>query len=104
MMQRQITQDLLAFGSEREQHLAAVFSGAQPADVSGLDQAVHELDRTVMLDLQTLGEFPNRGPHVSGEAFYAEHQLVLPGFQARGTGRLFTEGEKAAYLVAQLRQ
>jgi hypothetical protein len=104
MMQRQITQDLLALGSEREQHVATVFSGARSTDVSGLDQAVHEFDRTVMLDLQTLSEFSDRGPHVSGEAFDTEHQLVLPGFQARGTGRLFTEGKKAAYLITQLRQ
>lgn len=104
MMQRQIAQHLLALGSQREQHLAAVLASARSPDVSGLHQTVHQFDRAVVLDLETLGKLSDRGPHVSGEAFDAEHQLVLPGFQAHGTGRLFTEGEEAAYLITQLRQ
>jgi hypothetical protein len=66
-------------------------------------QAIDEFDRAVVLDLQTLRDFANRGPRPLRQPLQAQHELVLSWLQARGTGRLFTEREEAAYLITQLR-
>ena len=74
-----------------------------PFHISGGRKAVHEFDRAVVLDLQTLRYFTNRGPRLLRQPLQAQHELVLSWLQARGTGRLFTEREEAAYLITQLR-
>jgi len=66
VVQRQITQDLLAFRSQFQKHFAAIGATRLPAHISGFGEAIHELDRAVMLDVQARREFSNARPHVSG--------------------------------------
>jgi hypothetical protein len=91
MVQRQVLQHFFPFGSQGEQHLTAILAPARPPNVARGGKPVHEFHGAVVLNLQSLSEFPNGRPRRSRQPFQAEHQLVLSWFQARGSGRLFAE-------------
>ncbi|HST09091.1 MAG TPA: hypothetical protein VLL05_01845 [Terriglobales bacterium] len=99
-----MSQHLLTPGSEEQQHLTPVFPAPHPPDIPRSYEPVYEFHGAMVLDLQTLSQFADGGTHLAGQPFQTEHQLVLSWLQARGTGRLLTEREKAAYLVTQFRQ
>ena len=103
-MQREFPQHLLPFGSQREQHFTPVLASALPPDIPAGRQPIHQLHCTVVLDLQTLGQFPDPRPHALGQSFERQHQLMLPWLQRGSPGSLLAKVEKAANLVAQFRQ
>ena len=52
VLKRELLQDFFAVSGQMQQHLTAVFGSALPPDEAGGLQAIHQFDRTVMLDLQ----------------------------------------------------
>src|SRR5580704_1011377 len=69
VMKRQSAQDLLALRSQRKQHLTPILAPAMPLHIAARSQPVHQLHRTVMLNLQPLRQFANLGTYFRGQAF-----------------------------------
>jgi len=69
---------------------------------SSSGQPVDQLDRAVMLNLQTLSQIGNTSGSAAGHTFYGKQELMLLRFEPGGTGGVFAESEKAANLIAKL--
>jgi hypothetical protein len=54
-------------------------------------EPIHKFHGTVMLDLQTFGNFGNPRPPAWWKPFQRQHQLVLPGLESNPASVLFTE-------------
>src|SRR5580704_703882 len=104
MMKRQLAENFLAFGGEREQDLPAIFLGARAVDESSGLEAVYQLNGAVVADLHAGRQFPNPRPHPSRHALDREHELILAALQPRFLDLLLAEVKEAANLVAELRQ
>jgi len=104
MVKGQMAQDTLAFGSKRKKHLPPVVPAAMSADKAARGEAIHELDRAVMLYLKPVGQFADTRAHALGHTLERQQQLMLPRFQAGCLGGVFTEMQKAPYLVPKFRQ
>ena len=63
-----------------------------------------ERDDTMMLCLQALGEFADRRPISTGEAFDMQQQQILERRDAFGLRRLLRKSFKATHLISKRRQ
>src|SRR5689334_7787670 len=77
VMARQPVERLLAVAGQFDQNLALVIGCAEPDQEAALDEAIDQADDTMMLQLHTLSEDPNRRLHAFGQAFDGEQQLLL---------------------------
>src|SRR6266481_4544378 len=104
MMKRQLAENLLAFGGEREQNFAAIILSAAAVYKPSCFQPVHQLHRAVMLDLHAIRQFANPRTYACRHALDRKHELVLTALQACVLHYLLAEVEKAANLETKLRQ
>ena len=104
MGKAQSAQDALPGAREVERNLATVFLAGPPLHETPLDGALRELDSAVVLDLQALGDGPDRGPRLRRQSSQNQEKLVLLRLDARLTGSGLAEGQKPTDLVAELGQ
>ena len=90
------------FGGDLDEDFAPVGAGLSPAHEAALGQAVDQLDRAVMLDLNSFGELGDSGLGALGKTLQGKQQLVLAGLEAGRVGSVLAEAEKAPELVAEL--
>jgi len=64
----------------------------------------HKRHDAMVLGLQSLGQFRNRGPFALREPLNLEQQKVLQVGNAFPEGQLFAEVQKAAQLISKIRQ
>jgi hypothetical protein len=103
-MKGEFAEYLLAFRGEGKQDFAAITLRARAMDKSSALEAVHEFDSAVMANLHAVCQFADPGPHTGRHALDSQQQLILAAFQASLLHYLLAEVEKAANLVAELRQ
>jgi hypothetical protein len=72
----------------------------QPASLQAIDQ----LDRAVMLDLQPLGQRPNGCSLPAAQALHRQKRLMLLWLQTCGTRCPFAEIQESPDLVAKFSQ
>ncbi len=75
-----------------------------PPDKAAGREPVYQLNRTVMPNLQPLGQLTDPRAHICGQPFHGKHELMLARFKTSHAGSLFTEVEKTADLITQFRQ
>src|SRR5580698_6204754 len=75
-----------------------------PPDIPASREPVHQLDRAVMLNLQSLRQFADPWPNPFRQSLERQHQLVLMGLNTRRSRRLLAEMQEFSNLVPQLRQ
>jgi hypothetical protein len=96
------TQHRFALGRDAKQGLASVRRTRTPADEASTGRTFHELDSTVVLDLQPLRKGAHGRSASRSKPLERQKELVLLGLHARVASRRFTEVEKMTDLVAQL--
>src|SRR5437868_14948209 len=99
MVERELSEDFLAFRSQRHQYLAPITARPVALYEPVCRQTVHQLDRAVMLDLQALGQFTDPWANIPGQAFQRQKQLVLTRLQACPARGLLAETKETADLV-----
>jgi hypothetical protein len=104
MMEGELTQYPLPFGSKHQEDFSPVLTAAPAPHIAARGQPIRQLHRAVMLNLQTLGQFADSWPDAFWQSFHGQHQLMLPRFQASSPGGLLTEVQKTTDLVTQIRQ
>jgi len=104
MVQGKLLQHLFTFRSQRKQYFAAVLTLAMPPDVAAGREPVHQLNRTVMSNLQPLGQLSDSWANLYGQPFQGKHELMLVRFKTSHAGSLLTEVKKTANLITQFRQ
>jgi hypothetical protein len=102
MLQGQPSEDAFAARTKVNINLTPVFLAQGSAYESSSGQPIDQLDRAVMLDLQSFREIRNTSAPGAGHALYSKQELVLLRLKPRGTGCVFAESEKATNLVAKL--
>lgn len=101
--------------TQRAQYLFALWGEAHrnPPQVSRVlpalykpffHRAVHQLNRTVVLDEKTMRKVLNAGYGSGRRALYGEHELVLLRFDGSATSHVGAEVQKSANLIAKLRK
>jgi hypothetical protein len=75
-----------------------------PADIAAGSEPVYQLNRTVMSNLQPLGQLTDAWAQICGQPFQGKHELMLAGFKASHAGSLLAEVKKTADLITQFRQ
>jgi hypothetical protein len=101
---RQLGQYLLAARGESYKNFTPVLGATGAGDETLLNQPVDEFDRAVMLNLHSLGEIDNASLFGWRFSLDGEHQLMVLRFDACNASGFFAEVEKAADLIAKLRQ
>src|SRR5262249_44951020 len=101
---REAREQRLAARRERELDLAPVLARTAAAQEAALLEAIGELDRTVVAQLQPLGEHADRRAPVEREALHREQQLVLLRGEPGGARRGLAEAQEQAHAVAELRE
>jgi hypothetical protein len=104
MVQGEFAQHFLALRSQGKPHFSAVFTHAMSPDIAAGREPVRQLNRTVMSNLQPLGQLSNPWAYSSRQPFQGKHELMLARFKTSGAGRFLTEAQKTANLITQLRQ
>lgn len=104
MLQGKSLQYLFTFRSQRKQYFAAVFTTAVSPDIAANREPVHELNCTVMPDLQPLGQLSDPWAHILWQSFQGKHELMLLRLKTSHAGSLLAEAKKTSDLIAQLRQ
>ena len=66
VMERKLTQNFLSFRSQFKQDFAVVLLPTLPANVAFARQAVYQLDRAVVTNLQALGHLTDAGTRPFG--------------------------------------
>ncbi|MGA2980059.1 MAG: hypothetical protein ABSD76_10760 [Terriglobales bacterium] len=75
-----------------------------PAHVAAGREPVYQLNRTVMSNLQPLGQLSDSWANPRGQPFQGKHELMLVRFKTSHPGSLLTEVKKTANLITQFRQ
>ncbi len=104
MLQGKFLQHLFPFCSQGKQYFAAVFTPAMSPDIAANREPVHELNCTVMSDLQPFGQLSDSWAHISRQPFQRKHELMLLRFKTSHAGSVLTEAKKPSDLITQLRQ
>src|ERR1700722_8498994 len=104
MVKREFAQYLFAFWGQGEKNFAPIIIRAAANNIPSGLKAVHKFDRAVMANLHSIRQFADARTHIRRHPFNRKHQLILAAFQASPLYYLFAEVEKAANLVAELRQ
>jgi len=73
-------------------------------DIAAGGEPVYQLNRTVMPNLQALGQLSDAWAHACGQPFQGQHELMLARFKTSLAGSLLAEVEKTADLITQFRQ
>jgi hypothetical protein len=102
MRNGELLQEFLSAESESQQHFATVLLAARTSDKTLGLKPVGQLNRAVMLNLETLGQHADRGNVVSGQAFYHQQCLMLVRLDAGSTRGVFAEVQEAADFVAEI--
>jgi hypothetical protein len=92
----------LSAESKSQQNLATVGLAARASNETLGLKPVRQLNCAVMLNLQTLGEYSDRGNVVSGHPFYHQQSLMLMRLDPRSTRSVFAEVQEAADFVAEI--
>jgi hypothetical protein len=73
MMEREFLQHLLALGGERQHNFTPIIATASAFDESTGSKTVYQFDRTVMLDLETVGKFADARARAARQALQGKH-------------------------------
>jgi hypothetical protein len=104
MIRRKFSQQQLAGASKGEKHLAAIFLALHPPDITLCNQPVGQANRTVVHNLQPLGQFAYGNTVAAGKTLNGQHGLMLLRREAGGLGCVFTEMQKLPQAVTKLGQ
>jgi hypothetical protein len=104
MVQGKVLQYLFTFWSQGKQDFATIIATPLPPHIPARRETVYKFNRTVMSNLEPLGQLANPRAHASGQPLQGEQQLVLVRFKTSRAGGLFTEVKKPANLITQFRQ
>ena len=85
-------------------HLTAILFASNPGDIPQHFQPVHQFDRAVMFQLQTLRQLANGRLYAVRQALNRQEQLVLLRLHSSRPNLLFAEAEESANLIAELSQ
>ncbi len=83
MMQRKLAQHFFTLGGELQMNFAAVFRPALATDKAAGLETVHQLNRAMVLNLETFGDFGDLGTHVERQSLEREKKLMLAGLETR---------------------
>src|SRR5438270_4401523 len=81
MVQHQVAQGPFTVWGQQHHDFASVCCTPLPFYQSPRFEPVHQLNRTVMLDLKLLGELANAGTDIRRQALQCQKHLILPGLQ-----------------------
>ena len=70
-------------------------------DIAARREPVHQLHRTVMSNLQPLGDVSDPRAYRLWQPFQGKHKLMLVRLKASHAGSLLTEMKESAYLITQ---
>jgi len=104
MVQGKLPQHLFTLRSQGKPYFSTVFAHAMSPDIAAGREPVRQLNRTVMSNLQPLGQLSNPWAHSSREPFQGQHELMLARLKTSHAGSLLTEVQKSADLITQFRQ
>jgi hypothetical protein len=74
---REFTQDGATRRREPQPHFPLIFRARTSRDRPGALEPIDQFDRTVVLNEQSRGNLPNRGPGALGQALHRQQQLML---------------------------
>lgn len=101
---REPLQDGSAAAGEPHANKATIVPAVLFAHQATPHRAFDEADDGMVLLLEELGQFGDRGPAASRVPGHPEHQLVLLRGNVRGAGSAFAESDESAELVAKPRE
>jgi len=104
VLQGELPQHLFTFWSQGKPHFAAVFPPAIAPNIAAGREPVHQFNRTVMSNLQPLGQLSDSWAYPSRQPFQGKHELMLVRLKTSHAGNLLTEVKKTADLITQFRQ
>ena len=104
MLEREFSQYLLSSQGEVDEHAPLISLIAAALNETALYKAIYQLNRAVMLKLESLGQFPYRRLPSLRQTLQGQQQLVLLRLYASRTGRLLAKVQEAANLVAEFGQ
>lgn len=104
VLQGELPQHLFTLWSQGKPYFTAVFPAAIAPDIASDREPVHQLNRTVMSNLQPLGQLSNPWADASRQPFQGKHELMLMRLKTSHAGSLLTEVKKTANLMTQFRQ
>ena len=104
MMQRKLAQHFFTLGRELQMNFAAVFRPALAAYKAAGLEAIHQLNRAMVLDLETFGDFGDLGTDVERQPLEREKKLMLARLKTCLARRPLAEPQEPAYLVPELGQ
>jgi len=97
-------QYVLTLRREAYIHFTTVIDTAGAANQRSLLQAVDQLHRAVVLDLQALCQLGNARPMRPSRGFHRQHELMMLRLDPRPSRRLFAEMKETSNVVAELGQ
>jgi hypothetical protein len=104
VLQGELPQHLFTLGSQGKPYFAAVFAAAIAPDIAAGREPVHQFNRTVMSNLQPLGQFSDSRADANRQPFQGKHELMLVRLQASHARGLLTEVKKTADPITQFRE
>ncbi|HMI87504.1 MAG TPA: hypothetical protein VK550_25625 [Polyangiaceae bacterium] len=102
MGETQLSQQTLASRCDVQQHFSAICLAAAPFDETPFDRALRQLDRAIVVELQTLRDRSHRWSRLGRHPLESEQELVLLRLDARSSGGCLAEIQKSANDIAQL--
>jgi hypothetical protein len=99
MQERKPAQDLLALWREVDDDASLISFIPRTGDETSIHQSINQLNRTMMLKLEALGQLTDRGFPPGRQALEREQQLVLLGDKACLACRLLAKAQKAPDLI-----
>jgi len=97
----ELREDLPPAAGEAQLDLAPIGARRLAHDEFLLDEAVDELDGTVVLDEELLGEVADRYARIVGPAAQHQHRLVVLRGESRLRGGRLAEAQESAQRVAE---
>ena len=104
MVQGKLPQHLFSLWSQGKPYFAAVFTHAMPLDKAAAREPVYQLNRTVMSNLQPLGQLADPWANLCGQPFQGKHELMRVRRKTSHAAGLLTEVKETADLITQFRQ
>ena len=104
MKERKPSQDLLPLWSEVDDDASLIGFIPQTFDETSLHQPINLLNRTMMPNLESLGQLTDRCFSPGGQSLERKQQLVLLRHETCLACRLLAKMEKPSNLVTKFRQ
>jgi hypothetical protein len=104
VLQGELPQHLFTLGSQGKPYFAAVFPAAIAPDIASDGEPVYQFNRTVMSNLQPLGQLSDAWADVARQPFQGKHKLMLVRLEASHARGLLTEVKKTADPITQFRE